>query len=54
MVQATTVHVLSFTPATPSAQAALELAGLSEQQLPTLAYPDDVDPSTTVLVKASE
>jgi hypothetical protein len=37
-----------------SAQAALELAGLSGRELPTLAYADDVDPSTTVLVKASE
>ncbi len=37
-----------------SAQAALELAGLSGQELPTLAYADDVDPSTTVLVKAGE
>ncbi|MGH3788248.1 MAG: hypothetical protein ACRDRG_17260 [Pseudonocardiaceae bacterium] len=37
-----------------SAQAALELAGLSGQELPTLAHADDVDPSTTVLVKADE
>ena len=34
-----------------SAQAALELAGLSGQELPTLAHANDVDPSTTVLVK---
>jgi hypothetical protein len=37
-----------------SAQAALELAGLSGKDLPTLACADDVDPSTTVLVKAVE
>jgi hypothetical protein len=34
-------------------QAALELAGLSDKELPTLAHADDVDPSTTVLVKTS-
>jgi hypothetical protein len=34
-----------------SAQAALELAGLSGHELPTLAHSDDVDPATTILVK---
>ena len=37
-----------------SAQAALELAGLSGHELPTLAHADDVDPSTTILVKADK
>jgi len=37
-----------------SAQAALELAGLSGHELPTLVHSDDVDPATTVLVKAAE
>jgi len=34
-----------------SAQAALELAGLSGKELPTLAHADDVNPATTLLVK---
>lgn len=34
-----------------SAQAALELAGLSGTELPTLAWADDVDPATTMLVR---
>jgi hypothetical protein len=34
-----------------SGQAALELAGLSGAELPTLAYADEVDPTTAVLVK---
>jgi hypothetical protein len=37
-----------------SAQAALELAGLSGHELPSLAHSGDVDPATTVLVKAAE
>lgn len=37
-----------------SAQAALELAGLSGAELPTLAYADDVDPATAFLVKPAE
>lgn len=34
-----------------SAQAALQLAGLSGANLPTLAWAPDVDPATTILVK---
>jgi hypothetical protein len=34
-----------------AAQAALELAGLSGADLPTLACAPDVDPGTTILVK---
>lgn len=34
-----------------SAQAALELAGLSGKELPTLAHADDVNPATTLLAK---
>ena len=34
-----------------SGQAALELAGLVGAELPTLAWADDVDPTTTLLVK---
>jgi hypothetical protein len=37
-----------------SAQAALELAGLSGHELPTLVHAADVDPATTILVKAAE
>ncbi|MGW2152259.1 hypothetical protein [Nonomuraea sp. NPDC001699] len=37
-----------------SAQAALQLAGLSGADLPTLAWADDVDPATTILVKPAE
>ena len=36
-----------------SGQAALELAGLSGQELPTLAHSEDVDPATTILVKVA-
>lgn len=35
-----------------SGQAALELAGLADAYLPTLAWIPDVDPATTVLVTA--
>ncbi|SPL98842.1 putative; ORF located using Glimmer/Genemark [[Actinomadura] parvosata subsp. kistnae] len=37
-----------------SAQAALELAGLSGAELPMLAYADNVDPSSAWLVKPVE
>jgi hypothetical protein len=37
-----------------SAQAALELAGLSGAELPTLAYVEDVDPATTILVERAK
>ncbi len=37
-----------------SAQAALELAGLSAVELPTLAWAADVDPAAAVLVKPAE
>jgi hypothetical protein len=37
-----------------AAQAALELAGLSGAELPTLASAYDVDPTTTILVKPAE
>ncbi|TMR03393.1 hypothetical protein ETD83_10835 [Actinomadura soli] len=37
-----------------SAQAALELAGLSGAELPTLAHADDVDPAHTILVKPAQ
>lgn len=37
-----------------SAQAALELAGLSGAELPTLAWAPDVDPAATILVKAAD
>lgn len=36
-----------------SAQAALELAGLTGAELPTLASADDADPSSTILVRAA-
>lgn len=36
-----------------SAQAALELAGLTSVELPTLASADDADPSTAILVRAA-
>lgn len=37
-----------------SAQAALELAGLSGAELPTLVHAEDIDPARTVLVKPAE
>jgi len=37
-----------------SAQAALELAGLSGADLPTLAWAGDVDPTSTILVQPTE
>ena len=37
-----------------SARAALELAGLTGHELPTLVHAADVDPATTILVKAAE
>lgn len=37
-----------------SAQAALELAGLSTAELPTLAFAPDVDPAAAILVKPAE
>ena len=41
----------SIASAHASGQAALELAGLDSADLPTLAWADDVDPRSTVLVK---
>ncbi|GAA1640625.1 hypothetical protein [Actinoplanes couchii] len=41
----------SIRSAHPSAQAALELAGLSSSELPVLAHAPDVDPATAILVK---
>lgn len=37
-----------------SGQAALELAGLDGTDLPTLAWAQDVDPATTILVKPTD
>ena len=37
-----------------SGQAALELAGLDGVELPTLAWADDVDPTTTILVTPTD
>jgi hypothetical protein len=37
-----------------SGQAALQLAGLAGAELPTLAWADDVDPTTAVLVRPAD